>query len=338
MRTIEESRKGIAVVVDEEGHLIGTLTDGDIRRALLMGLALSEPVQTLLDCKQAGPYPTPITAPAGTSREGLIELMAANSVQQLPLLDEQNRVVDLVRLRDLVIGTTTPLQAVIMAGGYGRRMAELTTNLPKPMLPIGDSPLLELIIKQLRNTGIHRVNLATHFQPEKITDYFGNGERLDVKINYVREDEPLGTAGVLSLMPTPDEPLLVINGDILTNVDFESMFSYHQEHQADLTVAVRKYEMQVPYGIIENDEWRVSGLQEKPLFEFLVNAGIYLLSPSAFAFVPSGQHFDMTDLIQILIKAGKTVACFPVHEYWLDIGRPADYSKAQQDVKDGKLN
>jgi dTDP-glucose pyrophosphorylase len=338
MRTIEESRKGIAVVVDEDGHLIGTITDGDIRRALLMGLALSEPVQTLLDCKQAGPYPTPITASAGTSREGLIELMAANSVQQLPLLDEQNRVVDLVRLRDLVIGTTTPLQAVIMAGGYGRRMAELTTNLPKPMLPIGDSPLLELIIKQLRNTGIHRVNLATHFQPEKITDYFGNGERLDVEINYVREDEPLGTAGVLSLMPTPDEPLLVVNGDILTNVDFESMFSYHQEHQADLTVAVRKYEMQVPYGIIENDEWRVSGLQEKPLFEFLVNAGIYLLSPSAFAFVPSGQHFDMTDLIQILIKAGKTVACFPVHEYWLDIGRPADYSKAQQDVKDGKLN
>lgn len=338
MRTIEESHKGIAVVVDDEDHLIGTLTDGDIRRALLMGLALTEPVQTLLDCKQAGPYPTPITAPVGTSREVLIELMATNSVQQLPLLDAEHRVVDLIRLRDLVMGPATPLQAVIMAGGYGRRMAELTTNLPKPMLPIGDSPLLELIIKQLRNTGIHRVNLATHFQPEKITDYFGNGERLDVEINYVREDEPLGTAGVLSLMPTPSEPLLVINGDILTNVDFVSMFTYHQDHQADLTVAVRKYEMQVPYGIIENQEWRVSGLQEKPLYEFLVNAGIYLLSPSAFAFVPKGQRFDMTDLIQILIQAGKTVACFPVHEYWLDIGRPADYSKAQQDVKDGKLS
>jgi NDP-sugar pyrophosphorylase family protein len=243
--------------------------------------------------------------------------------------------VDLVLLNDLVIIDELPLDAVIMAGGFGTRLCPLTDDLPKPMLLVGGKPLMERVIAQLRQAGIRRVNLTTHYKSEKIIEHFGNGGAFGVELNYVNEEYPLGTGGALGLMPMPSQPLLVINGDILTQVNFRAMFEFHQEQKAE---AVRRYEMQVPYGVIECAGARVQRLQEKPQIGFLVNAGIYLLEPSVYQFVPQNTSFNMTDLIQWLLDAGRTVISFPVHEYWLDIGQHADYTQAQGNVKNGRFN
>ena len=225
-----------------------------------------------------------------------------------------------------------------MAGGSGTRLRPLTEDLPKPMLPVGDRPLMEVIIDQLRQSGIGRVNITTHYLPEKITDYFGNGENFGVELNYVSEDRPLGTAGSLGLIDWPRETLLVINGDILTKVNFRAMLDYHQEHRADITVGVRKYDIQVPYGVVECEDQRVCRLREKPNLSFFVNAGIYMLEPSVNEHIPNGQHYDMTDLIERLIHKGRSVVSFPIVEYWLDIGEPSDYERAQKDMKNGGIN
>jgi NDP-sugar pyrophosphorylase family protein len=253
-------------------------------------------------------------------------------LNHLPVVDDAGRIVELLLRSDFVTEERLGLSAVIMAGGFGTRLRPLTDELPKPMLPMGDRPLLELTIERLREAGIHRVNLTTHYLAEKITSHFGNGQALDVDVNYVTEDRPLGTAGGLKLMSDVDETLLVINGDILTEVDFRSMLAYHRDHGADATVGVRQYELQVPYGVVECDGVRVRGVREKPVLTFLVNAGIYLLEPAVRRHIPDDQRFDMTDLIERLVEKGRHVVSFPVVEYWLDIGRPGDYEQALEHV------
>lgn len=334
---INQNAKGIVLVTDEERRLLGTISDGDVRRAVLAGESLDTPVSELLARKAGSPYPEPVTALAGTERAVLLRLMQERVVRQVPLLDGDKHVVDLVTLDELLPGPAVPLQAVIMAGGFGTRLYPLTEELPKPMLPVGDRPLMELIVEQLRQAGIRRVNVTTHYMAEKIVEHFGDGHDFGVELSYVAEDRPLGTAGALGLMQAPQEPLLVINGDILTQVDFRAMLVYHQEQKAELTVAVRKYDLNVPYGVVESDGAFVRGLVEKPVLSFFVNAGIYLLEPSVHQCIPNGQRFDMTDLIQRLLEEGRTVASFPVMEYWLDIGQPVDYERAQEDWRDGRL-
>lgn len=317
--------------------MTGTITDGDIRRALLGKYGLDTSVKELLSRKASSPYAQPVTALLGTDNAALLQLMQEHEVHQIPMLDEDNHVVGLVTLDELLPNQVLPLQAVIMAGGYGTRLRPLTEELPKPMLPVGDRPLMELIISQLRRTGIRRVNVATHYLPEKIKEYFGDGRDFGIELRYVTEDRPLGTAGALGLLETPENPLLIINGDILTRVNFKAMLDFHKENKAALTVAVRKYDMNVPYGVIESDGAFVRALVEKPLLHFLVNAGIYLLEPSVHRYIPNGQHSNMTDLIQRLLDDGHTVASFPIMEYWLDIGNNVDYAQAQEDVKNGGL-
>jgi NDP-sugar pyrophosphorylase family protein len=258
-------------------------------------------------------------------------------VDHLPLVDDAGRVVDLLLRRDLVGRDGSDLAAVIMAGGYGTRLRPLTEDVPKPMLPVGDRPLMEMIIEQLRESGIRRVNVTTHYLADKIKEHFDDGRDFGVEIDYVDEDRPLGTAGALGLMEAPDQPLLVMNGDILTRINFQAMLSYHREHDADLTVGVRQYDLEVPYGVVECEGSRVRRLREKPRYNFLVNAGIYLLEPSVHCYIPNGQRFDMTDLIEKLLKDGRTVVSFPIVEYWLDIGEPVDYEQAQEDVKNGRV-
>lgn len=335
---IDRNEKGIVLVTNESGQLLGTITDGDIRRAILAGMTLNMPVVQLLSAKGESPYPKPITAPEGTGRDALLQLMQNHSIRQIPLLSEEKRVVDLVTLDELLPEQILPLQAVIMAGGYGTRLRPLTEELPKPLLPVGGRPLMERIIEQLRQAGIRRVNVTTHYLSEKIVNHFGDGEAWDVDINYVTEDRPLGTAGALGLMAEPNEPLLVINGDILTQLDFRAMLSFHKEHQAEMTIGVRQYDLQVPYGVMECDGPYVRQVREKPLLSFLVNAGIYLLAPSVYRYIPDGQRFDMTDLIQQLLDDGRPVVSFPIVEYWLDIGQHADYEQAQIDVTSGRLS
>jgi len=330
---IDQNAQGIALVVDEARHLMGVVTDGDIRRAILAGLDLSLPVQQLLEQKSLTPQSTPITAPMGTPDSVLLSMMNQDVLRHIPLMDEDERLVDVALLSDLVKDYDLPISAVIMAGGYGIRLRPLTEDLPKPMLPVGDKPLMELVLDQLRAAGIRRVNVSTHYKREAITSHFGNGERFGVEIRYVEEEHPLGTAGAIGLLDASSEPLLVINGDILTRVDFRAMLDFHLEQLAEMTVAVRQHEFRIPYGVVETSGVEITGIEEKPVIHHFINAGIYLLSPEVCNSIPYGQTIDMTDLISKLLSEGRRVTSFPIHEYWLDIGQHADYQQAQTDVQ-----
>ena len=334
---IDRNTHGIVLVVDGEGRLIGTITDGDIRRAILDGTLLDQPVSILLEGKRQSRYPSPVTAPAGTEPMALIEMMKERRVQQLPLVDSKGWVTSLVTLKELVTEDTLPLDAVIMAGGRGMRLRPLTDDTPKPMLPVGGRPLMEHLLEGLRTAGIQHVHVATHYKRDAIEGYFGDGHDLGIDISYVAENRPLGTAGALGLMETPERPLLVINGDILTRVDFRSMLKFHEKHVAEMTVGVRQYEMKVPYGLVETEGVEVLKVTEKPTVSFLVNAGIYLLSPSVHHYIPKDESLDMTDLIERLLRDGQRIVSFPILEYWLDIGQHDDYLKAQEDIWAGRL-
>lgn len=330
---MDANRLGIVLLVDGERRLAGTITDGDVRRAALAGVNLDEPVGTLLEKKAGSAYARPITAPVDADHGAYLKLLKQHRIFHLPLLDKDQRVAGLITLGDILPDEVLPIQAVVMAGGAGSRLRPLTDNLPKPMLPVGDRPLMEIIIEQFRSIGIRRVNITTHHKSDKITEHFGDGQHFGVDIRYMTEDRPLGTAGGLGLMEKPTETLLVVNGDILTNVDFRAMLAYHREQAADLTMAVRQYDLNVPYGVVECDGPMVRALTEKPLQSLFVNAGIYLLEPTVHSLIPFGERFDMTDLIQRLLEIGRPVASFPIREYWLDIGQPADYDRAQEDAK-----
>lgn len=332
MSCIDRGAKGIAIVVDSQDHLIAALTDGDMRRAVLSGMSLDNPVKNLLSTLREQGKIHPVTLPAGTPYQEIVRVMAKHSVRQIPLLDESGRVVDLAVIDDLIASTDEPWRAVVMAGGYGTRLMPLTAETPKPMLKVGDEPLIERLVKQIKQAGITRVNISTHYQGDKIARHFGNGEAFGIEVEYVPEERPLGTAGALSMVQG-NEPLLVINGDILTRLDFRALRNFHFEHNADMTVAVREYRFDVPYGVIEADGVAVTGVTEKPTVKFFVSAGIYLISSSARQFVPSGKYFDMPQLIQTLIAAGRTVIRFPIWEYWLDIGRQEDFERAQIDIE-----
>lgn len=336
---INRNGKGIALVTDEAHHLLGTITDGDIRRAILARYALNQPVSALLEIKKQPPYKSnqPITAPQGTIPAKLLYLMKEHSIRHIPLVSKEGEIVDLVTWDDLIPDGAPPMQAVIMAGGQGTRLRPLTEDLPKPMLPVDGQPLMAHIVAQLKEAGIRSINVTTHYKAEKIKAYFGGGEAFGVQINYVNEEQPLGTGGALGLMPTPDNPLLVINGDILTQMDFRAMLAFHKENNADMTIAVRRYDVQVPYGLVECEGQRVRCLKEKPQLDFLVNAGIYLLEPSVFRLIPRGSQFNMTDLIQWLLDARRNVVSFLIHEFWLDIGQLSDYELAQSAFKSKTL-
>ena len=334
---IDRNETGIVLVTDKRRCLVGTISDGDVRRAMLANDSLDTPVSELLARKVNSPHPKPVTAHVGTDRDVLMRLMQERVVRQVPLLDDEGCVAGLITWDELLPKQVLPLQAVIMAGGFGTRLHPLTQDLPKPMLPVGDRPLMELIVEQLRHAGIRRVNVTTHYMSDKIIEHFGDGHDFGVELNYVTEEQPLGTAGALGLMQVPDEPLLVINGDILTRMDFRAMLDYHRKYDADLTVGVRKYDLQIPYGVVECQGPRVRQVREKPMLRFFVNAGIYLLEPSVHRYIPNGQRFDMTDLIQRLIEEECSVVSFPIVEYWLDIGQLVDYEQAQKDVKDRRF-
>ncbi len=335
MACIDRNHRGIAaLVVEGDRRLLGTVTDGDIRRAILANVDLDAPVTLLLERQRAlgESRPFPLTAPTGTLGAELVALMRRYDVRQIPLVDERGRVEDLVRLDDLISTEGPPLRAVVMAGGFGTRLGALTEETPKPMLPVGDRPLLERIVEQLRDAGIRHVNLTTHYRADAIASHFGDGREFGVEIEYVSEERPLGTAGALGLVES-DGPILVMNGDIVTRVDFRAMHRFHDEHEADMTVAVRPYEVRVPYGLVELDDAGVSGITEKPLVRGFVNAGIYLINPDVRRLVPPGEPLEMPELIERLVAEGRRVVGFPLREYWLDIGQLADYEQALADLE-----
>ncbi len=332
MAAIDRSGKGIALLVNSENRLITTITDGDIRRAILAGITLDSPVDYLI-ARKPPKLRKPVTASRDLDETELKELMDEHGIRHIPVLDAAGRVLRLAVREELDDAQELPVAAVIMAGGFGTRLRPLTDDTPKPMLQIGGTPLLQRTVERLRRSGIRNVNLTTHYLPEKIHSHFGDGTDFGVRINYVEEEVPLGTAGALGLLPETDEPLLVMNGDILTGVDFQQLVRFHREHDAALTVGVRQYEFKVPYGVVQAEQGVVRALREKPKYEFLVNAGIYLLEPDVRGYIPADRRFDMTDLISVLLNDGRKVVTFPIVEYWLDIGQIEDFQRAQQDVE-----
>jgi len=333
LEVMDRAGYGFLLVCDGESRLEGILTDGDIRAAALRGEPFSQQCRAIA-CNSL------VTALAPVNASQALHLMdhsRDHPINQLPVVDEAGRVVDLVLRSDLVEQERMPVSAVIMAGGAGVRLRPLTNSLPKVMLPVGDRPLLEIIVEQMRAAGIHDICVTTHYRGEKISDYFGSGQNFGVQIRYVNEDVPMGTAGGLSLLPAQSEPLLVINGDILTRVDYRAMLAYHRRHVAAMTVGVRTYNLKVPYGVLDCDGQDVCGLREKPVVSFFVNAGVYLLNPEVHRMIPAGVRFDMTDLINALLQQSRRVVSFPIVEYWQDIGQMCDYEQVQRDVLDGRV-
>ncbi len=329
-KVIEQGGEQIALVVDQQRKLQGVLTDGDLRRAIIAGV----PMETSADMVMQRSF---ISGTPEMGMQKIFSIMQKKSVRHVPIVNGDGTLVDLAWISDLIKQDAGELSAVVMAGGFGKRLMPLTDNLPKPMLPVGDRPVMEHIVNHLRQAGICDLKVSTHYMPEKIKEHFGNGKHFGVKIDYVAEDKPLGTAGALGLMPVPKRPTLVVNGDIMTQVNYRAMLNFHKEHQADLTVGVRQYEIQIPYGVMVCDGANVQKLTEKPKQNFLVNAGMYLLDPVAYDYIPKNKRYDMTDLIESLIADGKRVVSFPIMEYWLDIGQHADYEQANVDQEKRKL-
>lgn len=317
-----------ALIVTEHGRIFGILTDGDVRRAYLRGIDFNSA------CGMIATREPVLGSPQHTEAQ-LLKLMNQADVHHLPIIRSDGIVEGLVLRSDLVARPELSMDAVIMAGGYGTRMLPFTANVPKPMLPIGGRPLLQHTIEGLKHAGVRHVHITTHHLSEKITEHFGDGSSFGVALHYLNEDSPLGTAGGLRLLGEQAEAFLVINGDILTTLDFRAALAFHREHKAQLTVGVRPYDVRIPYGVVRSAGAQVLGVDEKPTITTLVNAGVYIVEPDVLQHIPQNLHFDMTDLIESLLAVGKTVVSFPILEYWRDIGHPLDYEQAQSDIKSG---
>lgn len=332
IEVLDQAALRIALVTDEQGVLLGTLTDGDVRRALLRHLSLDTPVREVMNAN-------PKTAGKDWTESRILAVMEQYEVLQLPLVDSDQKIVGLANLHDLLNKHRHDNPVFLMAGGFGTRLRPLTNNCPKPMLKVGDKPILEQILKNFVDAGFHRFYISTHYMPEVIRDYFGNGEKWGVSITYIHEDEPLGTGGALGLLPHDeiDLPLFMMNGDLLTSLNIHSFLEFHENHNSVATMCVREYEHQVPYGVITSEGAQIKSMVEKPVHKFFVNAGIYLLNPELVKSVKCGMRIDMPTLLEQQIDIGNPVNMFPIHEYWLDIGRMDDFHRAQNEAE-GTVN
>lgn len=322
---LDESSLQIAIVVAENDRLLGTLTDGDIRRGLLRGLEMSSPVEGII-------HRDPLVVPPQWGRDTVLQLMQANKVHQLPVVDESRCVVGLHLWDDLLSPGKRSNVIVIMAGGRGTRLGAHTENCPKPLLPVGGKPMLEHIIERAKTEGFEHFVLAIHYLGQMIEDHFGNGSQLQVKIEYLREQAPLGTAGALGLLQSrPTEPFLVTNGDVLTDIRYGELLDFHIRHRASATMAVRLHEWQHPFGVVKTEGVDIVGFEEKPVARSHINAGIYVLEPHVLDSIGKDEHCDMPTLFaRVQDKPARTIV-YPMHEPWLDVGRPADLEKARSD-------
>jgi dTDP-glucose pyrophosphorylase len=320
IRNLNQIAIKIVLVVNESGSLEGTISDGDIRRGLLKGLDLNSPIASII-------HHNALVVQPELERQLVIQLMVVNKIHQIPVVDEQHHVVGL-HLWD-EITTSSPTRSnlmVIMVGGEGSRLRPHTENCPKPMLPVAGKPMLEHIIDRAKNEGFNHFVLAIHYLGHMVEAYFGNGESLGVQIDYLREESPLGTAGALSLLnPVPDTSFMVTNGDVITDIRYGELLDFHIRNTATATMAVRVHEWQHPFGVVKTQGVEIVGFEEKPIARSQINAGIYVLDPVALSVLTAYTHCDMPTLFERLqVKAQRTVA-YPMHEPWLDVGRPDDY-------------
>ena len=322
IQIIDRGAAQIALVVDAKNKLLGVITDGDIRRAMLRNESLMGLAESIM-FRDFRALPTTAT------EEEALAFMRLEKLHQIPAIDEQGRLVRLFLLEELIKPKKRPNPVVIMAGGEGKRLRPLTQDCPKPMLRVGGKPLLEIILEQCIDAGFKHFYLSVNYLKEQIKDHFGDGMRWHVRIDYLEETQPLGTGGALSLLPhKPTEPLLVLNADVLTRVDYGRLLRFHDEQQAAATLCVREYTTEIPYGVVCMDGLNVLTLEEKPVIDHYVNAGVYLLDPALLDLVPQDRFFDMPTLLEKAMQHQHRVSAFPIHEYWLDVGRPETLERA----------
>jgi dTDP-glucose pyrophosphorylase/predicted transcriptional regulator len=322
---IDKTSSQIALVV-KNGYLEAVVTDGDIRRALLRGETLDNPVKNIM-CKNF------IFLPEMATEKEALTLMKVKSLKQIPILDKERRVIKLILLDELIKPERLPNDVVIMVGGEGKRLGLLTKNCPKPMLKINGKHILEIILEQCIDAGFVNFYFSVNYLKEQIKNYFQDGLKWNVRINYLEEDKPLGTAGSLSLLPTQmkNDPTLILNGDILTKIDYNSLIQFHKNNNADISLCASEYRTNIPYGVISIDDKGIPSLNEKPNLKYLINAGIYLLEPIIFNLIPKNNFFDMPELIKKAKEKKYKVNIFPIHEYWKDIGYPEGLLKTTKD-------
>jgi len=325
LKVIDKEALQLALVVDSDNYLLGTVTDGDIRRALIHGKPLETTVTEIM-------FTSPTTVSVETSRNEILEMLDKKGLMSIPIL-KNGKVVGLETLHHVMNKNKYDNPVFLMAGGFGTRLKPLTDNCPKPLLKVGDKPILETVLLGFIRVGFHKFYISTHYLPEKITNYFGNGEKWGVSIEYVHESKPLGTGGALGLLPNdlPDLPVIVMNGDVLTKVNLEHLLTFHNNNNANATMCVREYEYQVPFGVIESEGHTITSMVEKPLQRFHVNAGIYVISREIIDSVQKNEIIDMPTLLEKHLD--NRVLMFPFHEYWLDIGRIDDFNRAQTDIQ-----
>ena len=325
IKVLHEGGCRIALVADKFGMLLGTVTDGDIRRALINQLTMESPVSLIMNGN-------PITVDDKINNKEILSLMSDQSLLHMPIIDKDGILCGLETLQHLIESPICDNPIFLMAGGFGTRLHPLTKDTPKPLLKVGNKPILEMIIEQFINYGFHNFYISTHFKSEQIRDYFKDGKLHNVSVKYVHEDVPLGTAGSLGLLPDnlPSLPIIVMNGDLLTKVDFKNLLNFHCEHNSEATMCVREYDFQVPYGVVEIDNYNIKEIKEKPVHRFFVNAGIYVLNRSLINKVDGKSCLDMTDFLEKELN-NSGVKAFPIHEYWLDIGQVEEYEKANRE-------
>jgi len=323
MKKLEEQEIKVLLVVDTNAKLYGTLTDGDIRRGLLKGRTIEDPIKSVMNSK-------PITCIRGINEFEAYDLLERHTIFMIPVLDNEARVVDIHTASEAQSKANWDNPVIILAGGKGERLMPLTKDMPKPLLHIGNKPILETILENLVQRSFTNFYFSVNYKSQHIKNHFENGKKWGVNIRYLEEDTKLGTAGCLSLLTEEiDKPILVMNGDLLTTIDFRSLIYYHQEHNNIATVCVREHSYQIPYGVVKLDGLYISDIEEKPRHSFFVNAGIYVLDPKCIPFVPKNKYFDMTTLLRKIIKQNETVSSYPIHEYWIDIGQRDDYERAK---------
>lgn len=325
LKIIDSGAMKIAIVVDKDEKLIGTLTDGDIRRGILKGLSLDEAIEPII-------FRTPTVCRIEDTKEKILEVAVAKKIYQIPIVDGAGKLVGIEEVDELLKPKTKTNKVVLMVGGLGTRLRPLTEDTPKPMLKVGGKPILETIILNFKKYGFIDILLSVSYKSEMIENYFGDGSRFGVKIEYIHEKQRMGTAGALSLMRERlNESFFVMNGDLLTNINFDHMMDFHLQNGSIATMGVREYDFQVPYGVVNVDGINIKSIVEKPVHSFFVSGGVYVLGTEVLKYIPKNEFFDMPTLFEAIIADGKKSVSFPIREYWLDIGRMEEFEKANNE-------
>ena len=325
LQIIDKSSKQLAIVVDDNKRLLGTISDGDIRRALLNNISLNESVKDIY-------FKTPTVANINNSKEEIINICRVKKIHQIPIVDDNGNLIGIEILDELIKPKDKTNKVILMVGGLGTRLRPLTETTPKPMLKVGNKPILQTIVEKFAEYGYTNIIMCVNYKSHIIQDYFKDGSDFGVNIEYILENQRMGTAGALSLLKEkPNEPFFVMNGDLLTNVNFEHLHNYHIATNSIGTMCVREYDFQVPYGVVNIKDSKIASIEEKPTHKFFVSAGIYMLSSEVLNYIPENQFYDMPTLFEKIISEGKNAISFPLREYWLDIGRIEEYKKANEE-------